>query len=258
MITAKIIEDSISDSGRRLTTVEATYPRFIHAEVLTHRVFSRNAASSRAIPVLKMIDAVENNLAMPIHWGKNQKGMQAREEVEDIELAKYDWQRAACNAIAAARALTGLGVHKQIVNRLLEPFSHITTIISATEWANFFELRMHPDAQPEMQALATAIFEARKTSVPTQKRWHFPYVSEEERATVEVAIKISVARCARVSYLTHDGKRDIEADLKLHNQLLTSRHLSPFEHQATPGEDSITNFKGWIQYREFVDFVFNA
>jgi thymidylate synthase ThyX len=81
MISAKIIADSISESeyGDRITTFELEYPRFIHGELMTHRLFSRNAASSRAIPINKMMDQVLTAPAMPVEWGLNKSGMQAEE-----------------------------------------------------------------------------------------------------------------------------------------------------------------------------------
>jgi thymidylate synthase ThyX len=276
IITAKVIEDSRSYStGVRLTTLQLQYPRFIHAEFMTHRVFSRNASSSRAIPVAKVIEQVRTNPAMPIHWGKNQAGMQAKEEMtgQALETMMRAWQQAAREAAATAEFMEKHGLHKQVANRILEPFQYMHVIVTATEWQNFFELRAHPDAQPEIHALALTMKAAIKQSEPktlNDGEWHLPYVRLEERlrffGDVETLLKISAARCARVSYLTHDGKEPvIEKDLELYDRLVGSRplHASPIEHQATPmGEGSEDlwsgNFRGWTQHRQIVETVMGA
>ena len=190
IITVKIIADSINLNGNRLTTFELEYPRFIHAEFMTHRLFSRNSASSRAIPVSKMIENIKTNIAMPIHWGKNQKGMQANEEhYAKVEIKKdvYEsrevaWSFACKNAIEIAEAFDKAGYHKQIVNRLLEPFQNIKVICSATEYDNFFSLRLHPDAQPEIKELANQMYNALKQSDPKllfDDEYHLPYITSE-------------------------------------------------------------------------------
>lgn len=272
-IEAKIIAHSASEFSPDLFTVQVVYQRFIHAELMTHRVFSRNASSSRAIPVAKMIEQVRTNPAMPVHWGMNQPGMQARQQVDEqtATTAAANWVRAAVDAANRAEVLMDLGIHKQVANRLLEPFQHIHVVITATDWANFFELRRHEDAQPEIKELADKIFEAMATSSPVvlqPGQWHLPYVRADERAalTDEVLKKVSTARCARVSYLTHDGKEpDIGKDLELYERLVGSRplHASPAEHQATPDyrSDSFGHFNpalsgnlaGWIQHRKEIE-----
>ena len=142
-ITAKIIEDSISPTRARLVTYQLRYPRFIHAELMTHRLFSRNASSSRAIPVQRLLADIEEDPAMPVHWGVNQKGMQAHEEMDafQISAAKALWLEARDNALSYARALDGMGLHKQLTNRITEPWAHISVVCTATEWDNFFMLR---------------------------------------------------------------------------------------------------------------------
>lgn len=268
-ITATVIADSISAYGMRITTLQLKYPRFIHSEFMTHRVFSRNAASSRAIPVLKMIQQVRTDPAMPIHWGLNQPGMQAAKAHEDVEKVRAAWLDAAISATTYAAYLNHLGLHKQVVNRLLEPFQLMHTIVTATEWDNFFELRCHPDAQPEFQALANAIRTAMDQSSPVERTskiqratasWHLPYVSDDERAHLHpyTLPKISAARCARVSYLKHDGTApSIEDDMALFERLVGSKplHASPIEHQAcAAGSVSRSrNFLGWYQYRDLFE-----
>ena len=263
MIEAKVIKDSMSNAGIRIVTMELTYPRFIHQEFLTHRVFSRNSASSRAIPVKKMIENIRNNPAMPVHWGENQPGMQANKEIDNVDLAKKLWIESAELACQQAEKMLELNIHKQIANRLTEPFMHMKTIVTATEWENFFTLRDHNDAQPEIRELAIQMNNAMKESTPSTMKsgdWHLPYVRDDEQHLLtETKLKISTARCARVSYLTHDGKvPDIDKDLELYHRLVISKppHLSPVEHQATPMLDHITwsgNFKGWLQHRKLIE-----
>lgn len=296
---AEIIADSINPKGCRLTTYILEYPRFIHAELLTHRVFSKNAASSRAIPIEKMIDQVMENPAMPVWWGKNQSGMQAKEELDNViksfvdpylpsendmmterGLAERLWLRARDAAIIRVWELNKLGLHKQIANRILEPWFNIRVIISGTEFENFFALRAHPDAQPELQALAYLMLKEYNKSRPKLLQpgeWHIPFgdnidsdrVFEEYvkkipthkvhlNSILEGKVKIAIARCARVSYFNYEGKDDYTADIKLCDRLFSSipRHLSPTEHvaQSTNDDKFIGNFRGWKQYRyEFAD-----
>jgi hypothetical protein len=136
----RIEKDSVNRWGNRLTTFEVTFPRIVLAEFNTHRVLSRNSASSRAIPVEKQIAKIESDLFLPVYWGKNQKGMQADEELSPtlIEMSEFCWAGASEMAVARARTLLDLGVHKQITNRLLEPFMWHTAVVTATEWDNAF------------------------------------------------------------------------------------------------------------------------
>lgn len=260
MIEVKMVKDSIYKK-QRICTLQLKYHRYIHGEFMTHRVFSRSASSSRAIPILKIISQVWNNPAIPVHWGKNISGMQAKSELSGIKLhlAKFLWKSASKFACIFAYLLYKVGLHKQIGNRILEPWQFINVIVTSTEWDNFFELRCHEDAQPEIQDLANKIKECITNSVPEKlqlDQWHLPYISEEEHNSYNVKdlLKMSTARCARVSYMNHDGsKPNIDNDIKLHDRLVGSepRHSSPAEHQATPSRDSKfhKNFRGWIQYR---------
>lgn len=270
----KIIADSISNEGTRITTFQLKFHRFILPEFNTHRQFSRNFSSSRAIPVSKIIEQVVCDPATPVHWGKNQAGMQANEELSGngLDEARKCWLKASEAAVKAARAMADVGVHKQVVNRLLEPFQWVSGVVTATELDNFFELRAHNDAQPEIQALAYLMKQKMEDSIPRplkQGEWHLPYVQPYEfadyRDDIELLKKVSAARCCRVSYLKHDGTNaNIEEDLALCDRLVGSRplHASPFEHQATPdykqyGEwtasDLHGNFNGWIQYRKEIE-----
>lgn len=287
--SAKIIADSIAPTGIRLTTLELRYQRFIHAEFMTHRVFERNASSSRAIPVERLIQDVLDDPAMPIHWGSNKPGMQAGAELDRRarELAIETWMRARDQAVTQARQLAAIGAHKQIVNRLLEPFAHINVVVTATDWANFFALRDHPDAQPEIAELARQMRTVMQGSTPRKLEygeWHLPYVDDEDwnaagyhvghlsgyvgEEVVELLRKVSAARCARVSYKTHEGKRPtIEADLALYERLVGGDvvHATPTGHQAAPdykvwvpfGTEwaqplAHGPFRGWIQHRKLI------
>ena len=270
-IEVKGIKDSISPNEIRLTSFQLRYPRFIHAEFMTHRVFSRNASSSRAIPVKKQIEAIIADPAIPIHWGKNQKGMQAEFECnEAVKLAGLDfsnrdaWLYAMERAIEIAEAFDKAGYHKQIVNRLLEPFSHINVLCSSTTYSNFLALRDHKDAMPEIQQLAVGIKEYLNNTTPYKLKpteWHLPYVDTTDGEFV----KQSVARSARVSYLTFDMKPStLEDDLALYDKLVSSKplHASPAEHPATPDHklqdgswlnpSKHGNLTGYIQYRKLL------
>lgn len=287
-ISAEIVADSESSYGKRITTMELVYPRFIHAEFMTHRQFSRNASSSRAIPVAKMIEAVRNDPVVPLFWGKNQKGMQAEEECnnavsvpdvvdkEDGTGLQWDisdqtreeaWFRARDHAVLMAQSFADADYHKQVVNRLLEPFAHIRVVVTATEWSNFFALRDHPDAEPHIQLLAQKMKLALQSSEPDRLdngQWHLPYTLPDERRLYrnDILLKLSVARCARVSYRTHAGLvPKLEEDLALYDQLVGTipLHASPAEHQATPVEPSVipapelrSNLVGYIQYRKLL------
>lgn len=260
MITARVIEDSISEAGKRITTFVLTYPRFVHAELMTHRMFSRNAASSRAIPIKRMIERAQRDPAVPVHWGKNKSGMQAVEELSGWRLsaAKTVWFLLMNVVIVGVKLLDKIGLHKQIANRPLEAWFNIEIILTATEFDNFYNLRLDKDAQPEIRQLALCMFKEHQRSKPKLLKsgeWHLPFISagEKERYDVQTLLKYSVARCARVSYLNHDkGNPDLSQDAKTHERLLKAGHVSPFEHQATP--QSIPtwngNFFGWNQYRK--------
>lgn len=257
-ITAKIVADSISSvSGDRITTFELEYHRYIHAELMTHRMFSRNAASSRAIPVMNMLELVRNSPAMPIHWGKNQAGMQAKEEIENWQgfgQGEYQWMGASCDAVKRAETLAKQEYHKQIVNRLVEPYQMIKVVVTATSFDNFFWLRFHEDSQPEICELARCMLVAYKRSKPRELNpgdWHLPYYgngywkkshplsdADSQAQFVEDALKISASCCAQVSYRKSDSS--LEKAETVWERLVASQpvHASPTEHQATPMQSS--------------------
>lgn len=238
---AKVLLDSISERGHRLTTFKITMPRIILAEWNTHRMFTRSSASSRAIPVSKMIERVVDDPYIPTSWGKNQKGMVAAEEIlgEEALACKGSWLLARDSAVKQAEALMKIGVHKQLANRLLEPFMWHTIINTATEYSNFFGLRCDKNAQPDMQLVANLVRDAYNESTPKLLKvgeWHAPYAQGNDALSSQLK-EITSGRCARVSYLTHDGKHSPADDIRLHDQLLASGHMSPFEHAARPMDE---------------------
>ena len=254
---ATVIADTISSDGKRLVTFELVYPRYIHSEVMTHRVFSRNASSSRATPLSVTLDEVRNDPVFFDYVGKNQAGMVAGEELTDYEHHVFQEQWNRLGGIVAnfvASLSKDFNIHKQTLNRALEPWLRIRTLVTATDWDNFFTLRLAEDAQPEIRSLALAMKQAMKKSEPKKGDIHLPYITSAELASEDVDlltwVKVSVARCARVSYARHDGKEsDVQADIKLHNRLLESGHFSPFEHIARPALGRCANFDGWRSYR---------
>lgn len=281
----RVIADSVAPNGMRLVTMEIMFPRVLLSELRTHRQIlqddevemtfrgvdeagrslSLNSASSRAIPVDKMLRLVRDAPYLPEFTGA-QKGMQGR------EVADAEWQRRQADRVrrmrdsvmAEVEAMLADGVHKQDANRYLEAFAWHTVIISATDWSNFFAQRCHADAYPPFRRLAELMRREYEDSSPRVLRageWHLPYVTDEERDTLSgggedftLLLKLCVARCARVSYLSHAGVRDLEADYALFDRLIQAGHWSPFEHAAMAGvasfKDHIGNFQGWVQYRK--------
>jgi thymidylate synthase ThyX len=275
-----VIEASQSEqTATQLITFVAKYWRPIHSEVMTHRVFSRNASSSRAIPTAKLLDQIRTEPAGPIHWGKNQSGMQAHEEHDavvihpntGIRMSREEaWEAMANDAADWAQAWADAGYHKQLVNRIIEPYSYITVVITSTSWDNFYSLRAHADAQPEIQDVAQTMLKIvhnvpmriiDETDESNHRAWHLPFVSLEERHEHHIALLLamSAARCARTSYLTHDKKNPSwEQDDSLYRRLVESEplHASPLEHQAYNfGKHvSIRNFTGgWYQHRDLLE-----
>lgn len=321
---ARIVLDSISQANIRLTTMEVRFPRYVLSEFNTHRVFSRNSASSRAIPVKKQLRNLLSDPYVPDKFGRNQRGMQSYAFLAGLQHdeATRIWLRARDRAATSAfelllgERLSGdifgynpecghanikrleagfddailhagsaanneqlettniLDVHKQFANRVLETFMWQTVIVTATEWSNFFALRANPEAQPEIRIIAEMMQELYWENQPTHVapgEWHLPFIQPDEivwaRENIESAKKVSAARSARVSYLTHDGRRDVSEDLTLYERLVTPGHMSPLEHPATPcphaccdgsSRSSLNqgqwhgNFRGWKQLRKFI------
>lgn len=292
--TAKIIKDSINADNERITTFELEYNRYIHSELMTHRLFSRNSASSRAIPVAKIIEQVRNNPATPIHWGKNEAGMQSSEELQGValEAASIRWKEAANKAANIAEEMSAGGGHKQWVNRILEPFQVMKVVVTSTDFDNWFWLRDHKDAQPEIRYLAQLMKQELDKSEPeflVEEQWHLPYVRTNlllktkggwhtqqcyyneygSEITPDEAIKISCSSCAQVSYRKLDTSLE-KAEI-IYDKLVNSEpvHASAFEHVAKceikdstvrgwthqdfKGNFYSGNFRGFVQYRQLID-----
>lgn len=292
MIKAKVIAGSISkETEIAITTFELEYPRYIHSEFMTHRLFSRNAASSRAIPIHKMIKLVRDNPVVPLKFGSNRPGMQAGEELSGWrqKAAETAWNMAKYSALNFVEILDKVGLHKQISNRILEPFSHIKVIMTATELSNFFWLRDHADAQPEIKELASKMLEAVNEydhligyAELEAGEWHLPYIHRvrdedgvmeyssfrfETSLSLEEARKVSASCCGQVSYRLMD--QSVDKALSIYKRLVESTpvHASPFEHQATPIDpDNLTgvthrdmngdwwsgNLRGFVQFRQLI------
>ncbi len=244
---AKVVADSVNEAGDRLTTVEVVSHRWVLPEWNTHRVKSRSNGSNRAIPVPRTLAAILNDTPYPLAWAAEQKGMQGGEDLppELQEHARLVWDEARNAAVKAAMELHQLGLHKSLVNRLLEPFTWQTSVLTGTAWKNFFRQRCSPLAQPEIRVPAEMIRDAMATSIPRlliEGEWHLPYVLDEERESLPLQdlVEISAARTARTSYLTHDGRRDTDADLALYEKLVVAdpHHAGPLEHVATPNPEN--------------------
>lgn len=306
--SAKVILDSISPNGKRLITIEARYWRAIHAEVMTHRDRARNAASSRAIPFYREIKCtecsknphdvcsacgdngtvvvpnctysfIENDPFIPEFIGAEQKGMQSGRELIDSERDKavdlIDDMRRYC--LDKCKQLYGIGVHKSIINRYLEPWSYITVLMTATEWKNFFRLRIHPKAEKHFDKVARMMKDAIDASTPNllqPGQWHMPYIRPEDDQLIKDYIgpeanslqilrmkkKVSAARCARLSYLTHDGEVNLQQDMRIFDTLIHPKieqdrdddviHSSPLEHVASPLLGRSGPYDGWFQFRK--------
>lgn len=263
MIHVKLIADSLNvATGDRLTSFLLSYPRMIHAEVMTHRVFSRNAASSRAIPMHKFRCDVKSNPVLPGHWGANQKGMQAEAQLKGGQLARAKklWTEAMQSALHIHETFEQIGLHKQVANRILEPWFHIQLLVSATDFGNYFALRCHKAANPDIQDLADAMLYAYMTHKPESKypgMWHLVFAEQElpSQASTAEKLKICTARAARIAYKNFDGIIDFQSDIDLHDKLVQAGHWSPFEHCAMAMEPHAEdlwsgNFRGWKQYRK--------
>lgn len=247
--TATVICDSVAD-GNRIVTLEMLYPRYIHSELMTHRQFSRNASSSRATPIKVLVSEARSPVFFDEVY-KNKPGMQGTEQlsVEELECFQTKWTELANYVADWVESMSkDLNIHKQHLNRVLEPFSPIRTLVTATEFDNFFKLRIDSAAQPEIRNLALAMRQAMDSSTPKETISHLPYIDFE--ADLDTQRQVSVARCARVSYGRLDGRKDnVEDDIRLYHQLLEAGHLSPFEHVATASAGRHANFTGWCSLR---------
>jgi thymidylate synthase ThyX len=294
MYKADVVADSISDSGVRLITWLVRFPRFLLAQMNTHRVFSRSYRSSRAVGVGSMITEVEESPFIPDGWRRNKRGMQTDDndclEGEAAERMSNYYNALRASALQTAKLMQVEGVAKEQINRILEPYSWVTGIISSTETENFFALRCHGDAQSEMRIIAEMMLQSMRGSTPTRLSpgdWHLPFVTDEERELfkVDVLLKVSAGRCARVSYGKEGDVGNVMSSLRLAGRLLDAGHMSPFEHQAQAMHDEtdeyltpngsiglrtyeylrsqtkggiassvvwVGNFRGWEQYRKML------
>lgn len=245
--------------------MQVEYALSVHAEHLRHRAYSFSVASARAIPTAKIITKIQTDPFLPVFWGENQPGMAADNEVgpEAIEAAKEAILEHRDNTVRLMEKLAKLGIHKQTVNRFASPFQYVTVIVSGTEWQNFFDLRCHRDAQPEIRKIAEMMQSLYISNTPVKLGvgdWHIPMADDRlellaDGYEIREICRIASARIARISYETHDGKRDPSADLVLSNKLESSKHWSPLEHVAqNQGDDRrYRNFNGWMQLRQVVD-----
>lgn len=266
-ISAEVIKHSVNTEGKELATLRIVLPKSLLAQFNTHRVFSRNFSSSRAIPIKTVIQQVEVNPVMPI-WTRNKPGMVGELIEDEFELARLNetWLEARDSAVKAAKSLMGLEGHKQTVNRILEPYMYAQGIVTATDWKNFFHLRTN-DAQPEIMKLANCMINALESSTPIRlavNEWHLPFIlPDEEDASLKDKLRVSVARVARTSYKTFDNNKvsEFDKDVVLFEDLLREYHLSPFESQArstTKDDPNIDKFRGnfsgsWSQLRKSIE-----
>lgn len=254
-ITARVVQASKSAyTGKELWTFELEFPRYILAEVNTHCILEKNSASSRAIPVKTSNELIKNNPAIPVYWGKNQSGMVAGEELGELEkeASKQVWLAAMHSAIAHSTVLDQLKNHKQVANRIVEPWQRMKTVMSGTEWANLFYLRDHPDADPTFQELAKVMIKAKSQVQPVElryKQWHTPYVTRKiegdvihyfsagQELTIQQALMVSASCSAQTSYRKSD--ESLEKAMQVFERLNIGSedkpaHASPTTHQGTP------------------------
>lgn len=293
LISVEIIKDSYNpEFSSRITTMILEYPRIVHSELMTHRVLSRNASSSRAIPVSKVIEQVRNNPAMPVRFGKNQAGMQDAGEYECSEAIRDLWKEASRSACSFAAVMNDMQAHKQVINRILEPYQFIRVCVTSTNWNNLFSLRNHPDADPTIHALAETMEKAMDKSTPIKLEcghWHVPFVetyhdkygnqmfsdNAGNDLSLEQALMISASCAAQTSYRKLDNSLEKAEDI--YKKLIESKpcHASPVEHSGrvipkmtNPMDyfniEGVThidrngvpwsgNFHGFVQYRQLIN-----
>lgn len=264
-INAVVLAKSVNaDTGAEITTLQLKIPTMILAELNTHRVFSRNASSARAVPFKTILKRVTTDPFVPDVWTSNQPGMVGKiiTDKGQIEELRTAWIRAMNSAVDHAQSLVNKhDVHKQVANRLLAPFMWTNVVLTSTMFNGFYAQRISDQAEPHMNILAKkmkAASDAKEADVLYGDEWHLPYVIECDYATLDIETlkKISVARCARVSYRNFTGTDSIEADIDLYNRLLSMYHMSPFEHIAQKTGDKMVrsgNFVGWIQLRDKIE-----
>jgi hypothetical protein len=284
-IKATVLAHSVNaHTSKELLTFELEYPRIILAELNTHCMLPKNSMSSRAVPSKKMVEQVRTNPAMPVRFGKNQAGM-SDTGVEHVGNGRELWKIASETMARVSEMFADLGYHKQIGNRIIEPFQMMKTVVSGTEWNNFFHLRHDKDADPTFEELARVMFEAKSASTPRKLfsgQWHVPYFKdgywdETCEESLDVALAVSSSCSAQVSYRMLDPSLTKAADVWEKLTKGDKVHASPFQHQATPIDydefdqsfsccwpDGITHmsrdgclwsaqFKEWIMHRQLID-----
>lgn len=272
MYRAQILKDSVAPNGVRLTTIEVEYPHAVHKDIMTHRAFSRNFQSFRAMPPEDVIAKIEEDPFIPETFNSRVKGMHQGDELDKNtqEVLRLDWMTQIDSAIDIARNWLSHDVAKQQINFLLQDFTWIKGIITATEWDNFWGLRadvIDPNAQPrpEVKIIAQLMKKAYTNSEPQELQngeWHRPLVFPEDEAVLdERALNLlSAGRCARVSYDKHSLSEPIASSLSRAEILMKNGHWSPVEHIATPGHEADKfsgNFRGWVQLRKLFDYESN-
>ncbi len=236
----------------------------------------------------------------PEFIGTEQKGMQSGGELVEPYRSQFlqlveqgrDFMLDLCLKMVET------GAHKSLVNRYMEPWLYITVITTATEWKNFARLRVHPKAEKHFQKVAGQCMDAIAASTPQileAGQWHMPYLRDDdeelvsrglidgvkgmsfgipipkgfdkydshELVTTETLKRISAGRCARLSYLTHEGIRDHNKDIELFDTLIHPKfdvdrdddviHASPLEHVGQASDDPNLRsgpFVGWKQFRK--------
>lgn len=265
--SAEVVLDSATAEGVRLTTFLVILPKWLLAELNTHRGLSKNASSSRAIPIWRYIRQVVKNPVFLIEYGAERRGMVATEVLTGWKrvVAEQAWLLGRYPMIGIALFLHyGPGLHKQAANRLLEPWVWAQDVVTGNEdmVRHFIGLRDHPAAQPEMREVGFLLHKAYRYSRPrvlNDGEWHLPFLRLEERWKLSLTdkIKASVARCARASLFHAEGYVSVIRDVGLYNRLRRAAppHLSPFEHvcRPAPAEHKSGNVTGWEQWRKLVE-----
>jgi len=253
-VWAELVADSIWN-GYRITTLVLRIPRIVLAELNTHRQLSRNSASSRAIPAATMRARVQADPYIPWRWPVNGKGMVPASYCDDWPEAERAWIEGLGFAVYTHNNLEALGVHKEVANRLLEPWMFTEVLITATEWQNFLKQRAHPAAQDPIRAGAECVQELLAQSVPVESPYHTPYVADDERAPWYVLALASARRCRRVSYMKQGVAVPLLEDARegLSGLKESPPHLSPYEHAAWYAFGQHANFTGWQSLRNMVE-----
>lgn len=262
-VSAKVVAHSkAKQTGKEIITFELEFPRIVLAEFNTHNALSKNSSSSRAIPVLTMLEQVRKSPSMPIRFGAANKGMQDAGEHNDLVIVSNElaeswggmypddaWYYAANQAADLAQAFHEAGYAKQICNRLIEPFQRMKVVMTATELANFLWLRDHQAADPTIEALAKEIKRAYINSEAVELDvgdWHVPYFGGEGVGywlkgcgiDLQEALDISASCAAQASYRKLDDSlekaKSVVERLNLGVDINEPMHVSPTEHQATP------------------------